>query len=199
MAPVFRSIPLCLTILALLVLPVAGQGVLVMQKDILAHPFPYRANDVQIEAVLQEMTQKTDIPVIAAEGVGGRVTISNPDGSLRDALDDMASQGHMVWWFDGVAVHVEPAGTVVSRLIGLDGVPVDELRNQMRELGLSDPHYPLRAGAEAGMIRVVAPQGYIDAVSELVEHMAAASAPDAKSKGLPTIIRGNGWRHGRTQ
>lgn len=199
MAALFRPISFCLTILAFPALPAAGQELPVVQNDVLESPFPYRANDVQIEALLQEMTQKTGVPVMAAKGSDGRVTLSNPDGSLRDALDGMARQGQVVWWFDGVAVHVEPAETVVSQLIGLDGVSVGELRNEMRELGLSDPQYPLRAGAEAGMIRIVAPQGYIDAVSELATHMAAARAPDAVQKGLPTIIRGKSWRYDREQ
>ena len=181
-----------IALMALLGMPAAGQSLSGDGLAVLARPFPFQGSDVQISAVLQEMTQKTGVPVMTARNSGGRVSISNADGSLRSALDQVAVQGDVIWWFDGVAVHVEPSGAMTSRLIRLEGLSLDDLRQQMREIGLSDPQYPLHAGGTSGMVRIVGPQGYIDAVSELITHM--ADGREAPRRGLPRIIRGTG-RH----
>lgn len=165
-------------------------------NEMLDRPFPYEANEVRIEAMLLDLTNRTGVPVIAADGLGGTVSLSNAGGSARDALADLTRQGRAVWWFDGSAIHVEPASAMTSRLVGLDGFGVGDLQGQMRQIGLDDPQYPLRAGPDAEMVRVVAPRGYVDAVAELAAHMAAARARDAAApeRPLPQIIRGRPWR-----
>ena len=172
----------------------AGQGT--QGAGPLERPFPYEATEVEIEAMLKDVTAKTGVPVILPERIRGGITLSNPQGSLRDALDAMARQGGAVWWFDGMAVHVEPAAAMVSRLIALDGFTIDELRGQMAATGLDDRQYPLRAAEGAEMVRVVGPRGYADAVAELAAHMAQRRKPEAKAapRALPTVIRGRGWR-----
>ncbi|WBU57175.1 hypothetical protein [Paracoccus sediminicola] len=156
-------------------------------------PFPYEANEVQIEAMMQDVMSKTDMPVILAENLGGRVSVSNPDGTLRDLLDEMARDGKAAWWFDGRAIHIEGAGSMVSRLIPLNGFSIGELRDQLAETGLASDRYPLRGGADAEMARLVAPQGYADAVAELAAHMTATREETAPAeKRLPTVIRGRG-------
>ncbi|SMO45689.1 hypothetical protein [Paracoccus laeviglucosivorans] len=196
MAPVIRALTLGLAMLGLQPAVSAAQGFASLDEDVLERPFPYQANGVRIEAMLQDLTAKTQVPVIPSETLGGTVSMSSPDGTLRDALGEISRQAGAIWWFDGRAVHVEPAANMVSRLIGLDGFTVQDLRDQMREIGLEDPQYPLRAGPDAEMARVVAPRGYVDAVAELAAHMAAARQPEKQGpeKDMPRVIRGRGWQ-----
>ncbi|MFV0385998.1 hypothetical protein [Paracoccus sp. (in: a-proteobacteria)] len=145
--------------------------------------------------MLQDLAQKTDVPVIASAALQGTVSLSNPDGTVGDVLDTLSRQGHLVWWFDGIAIHVEPPADMVSRLIALDGVSVGALRQQMEEVGLADPKYPILAGSGAQMVRVVSPKGYADAVDELAKHMSAVRKEAQTEEGdLPRIIRGGAPR-----
>ncbi|AGT08886.1 hypothetical protein [Paracoccus aminophilus] len=194
LAPVFRSILLGLMMAA----PLAGaqaQEPAGLAEEILDRPFPYQAKEVGIEAMLQDVTAKTGVPVILSDKIGGSVTLDNPEGRLRDALAELTGQGKALWWFDGSALHVEPPANMVSRLIGLDGFGVEALRRQLDAVGLANAQYPLRAESDAEMVRVVAPRGYAEAVAELAAHMAAARKSDEpkKTRGLPNVIRGRGW------
>ncbi|TWI35147.1 type III secretion protein C [Paracoccus sulfuroxidans] len=157
--------------------------------NVLENPFPYEAKEVGVEAMLQDLTRKTQVPVIVSKPIGGKLTLSNQDGSVRDALNMMSDQGQGIWWFDGSAVHVEPPGSIVSQLIGLDGITVTQLRDQMRAVGLENEQFPLRADANAEMVRIVAPQGYVDAVAELITHMVESRNPETGGH-MPRIIRG---------
>ena len=161
----------------------------------LAQPFPYEARDVAVTEVVRQMAQRTGVPVIAAEGLAGRVSVDNAGGTLRDVLDSLTEGGQAVWWFDGAAVHVEPPGAVVSRLIPLQGVRLADLRAQVKALQMDDSDWPLIASGDASAVRVVGPQGYAEAIVELVAALAAnvAARPEPQ---LPVIIRGPGRRRG---
>lgn len=67
---------------------------------VLYQPFPYEAKDVALTDMLQQMTIKTGVPVIAAQGLAGRVSVANGSGSLRDALDQVSGDAGLLWWFD---------------------------------------------------------------------------------------------------
>ena len=160
-------------------------------EDVLARPFPYEGQGVTVDAILTDITRKAGVPVIKAAKFNTTMDLSNPDGTVREALNSVTDSGDVVYWFDGRAVHVEPAAALESRLIGLDGFTFDALQKQIEEVGLDDPQYPLSAGRNAQMVRVVAPKGYADAVAELAAHMAKTRKEGGET---PRIIRGRGAR-----
>lgn len=162
---------------------------------VLERPFPYSAKDETLLTMLHAMTQKTRVPVIPAEGVSGRGNLDNSGGSLRDALDQLTQGGLGLWWFDGAAVHVEPPTALTSRLISLRGVPLPMLKHQLRVLGLEDDRWPLIGGGDARMARLVAPQGYAEAVEAVIASL--TERPGARGEDtLPVIIRGPGRLRG---
>lgn len=172
----------------LVALPARAQPV---DRFVLDQPFPYAAKDVTLTTMLHEMAQKTQVPVIPAQGLAGRGDLDNSGGSLRDALDRLGAQGLALWWFDGAAVHVEPPEALTSRLIALQGVTMADLRGQLRTLRMDDPRWPLIGGADAQMVRLVAPQGYVQAIEAVIAALAQAQA-SRDAAGLPVIIRGPG-------
>lgn len=156
---------------------------------ILQRPFPYQTRDADIRDVLQEMMQRVQVPAIAADGVSGRVSLLDPDSSLQDALDAIAGQSNAIWWFDGGAIHLEPADSLDSRLIPLDGISPEDLQREMQETGLAQRRFPLRPGRDT--LRVIGPRGYTDAVADLASHMAARrKAAQDPQGGTLRIIRG---------
>lgn len=159
---------------------------------ILYQPFPYEAKDVALTDMLQQMTMKTGVPVIAAQGLAGRVDVSNSSGSLRDALDQVAGDAGLLWWFDGAAVHVEPASAMTSRLLPLQGITMPDLREQMDAVGMAHTDYRMIANDRASVVRVVAPRGYTDALAEVIAAMAAerSARADGSRGDLPVVIRG---------
>lgn len=166
----------------------AGQGDL--GPLLIEQPYPYEAKDVALTDMLHELSHKTGLPVVVGAGVSGRADIANVGGSVRSLLDGLADAGRVSWWFDGAAVHVEPA-EMTSRLLPLNGVRAEDLRAALRAVGMTAGEYPMIAEPGARLIRIVAPQGYVD----MVEQTIAALAAEAKSKGtaaLPVIIRGPG-------
>lgn len=161
-----------------------------MRVLLLEQPFPYEAKDVALTELLHEMSQKTSLPIVVGDGVSGRADVSNVGGSVRQLLDRLSDDGRVRWWFDGAAVHVE-GPVMVSRLLPLQGVHPSDLREALRAIGLTANEYPMLAGGDARMVRIVAPQGYVDAVEQTIAALAAEVAPKAPA-ALPIIIRGPG-------
>lgn len=154
-------------------------------------PFPYEAKGAEAKSVLQDISRNVGIPMIIDAKISGNVDLSNARGSVRDALDTVTGQTNSVWWFDGAAVHVEPASALVSRLIGLNGITFGQLQAQIKAIGLEDPQYPLRASPNAEMVRIVAPAGFADAVETLANHMAELRHAEGPERiGRPVILRG---------
>lgn len=162
-----------------------------MRALLVEQPFPYEAKDVTLTEMLHDLSHKTGVPVVVGDGVSGRVDIANLGGSVRTLLDALTDQGRISWWFDGAAVHVEQP-QMASRLLPLNGVRVEDLRAALRAVGMTAGEYPMIAEPGSRLVRIVAPQGYV----EMVEQTIAALAAEAKAKEapalLPIIIRGPG-------
>lgn len=174
--------------LVLIVTPLRAQDA---GRLILEQPFPYTAKDMTIQNMLLEMAHKTTVPIIPAAGLSGRADLENSTGSLRDALEDLSGRGLALWWFDGAAIHVEPPEAMTSKLLPLQNVPMADLRRELRAVGLDSPEWPLLGAPDAGIARLVAPQGYVQAVEAVISAMAARQQARGQS-GLPLIIRGPG-------
>lgn len=157
--------------------------------DVLSEPFPYEAKDVTMQSLAKELTQKTGIPVIGNRPSGGSFAVDNTGGSVRQLLDRLEADGRTLWWWDGGAIHFEAPDSITSTLIPLQGVSVDELIQQVSALGIDDVKYPIMSNPDARFVRVVGPQGYVDALRELIGNMGSANAP-AMAGQMPVIIRG---------
>lgn len=180
---------------AVLALVAATSAIAGPTDDLLDLPFPYEATETEVSQIASTLSARTSLPVrLSAEGIGP-VTIRNREGSVRDLLDQLGSTSNLVWWIDGVAIHLEPRDTVTSRLVVVRGLPLDDIERNLGVFDLDDARFPLAATADAGVVRVGGPAGYVDAVAGLIETLVAnrqrrTAGPASADPTLPRIFRG---------
>lgn len=168
-----------------------------LAADALDEPYPYQASEADVRQVLADLTRRTGYPALVHEAVRGSVTIANGSGNIADLLDEAASQTRAIWWFDGLVVRFEPSDGLTTAFLDSRGIPVERIRAELQALDLFDPRFPLRASADAAVIRVTGPAGYVEQVTAVVARLVAVregrrGEGEAVGLFLPRIY------HGRT-
>ena len=139
-----------------------------LADELMGRSFPYEASGVDVGQVLADLSRRSGVPVLVGDGLRADVTIRNADGSVADLLNQVAVEAGALWWFDGVAIHVERGDAVGSALVELRGVPIETILGQLSGLGLTDARFPIRATGDGALVRVVGPTGYVEQMSAIV-------------------------------
>ncbi len=176
-------------------------------QEILEIPFPYTAANVDITRALNDVSTLSGTPVIVEPSLSGRLSVNNAKGTVATALAAVASQVPIVWWFDGVALHVEPQSNLRSAILSLGRVAPEELKAELIAMNLFDPRFPIHESSRGSFLRIVAPQGYVAEAKQLIaemntqrtqlacSHHAKDGTEDALVvAGLPLVLRGANTR-----
>ncbi len=166
-----------------------------LAADALDQPYPYQTSGADVRQVLGDLTRRTGYPSVVHEAVRGTITVPNRDGTIADLLDEAAAQTRAVWWFDGLVVHFEPADELTTALLDSRGIPVTRIRAELEALALYDPRFPLRASADAAVLRASGPAGYVEQVTAVVARLVAVregrrGEGEATGLFLPRIYHG---------
>ena len=157
--------------------------------------FPYEANGVAVEQALSEFSRRTALPVRVHDGVGGTVTVRNAEGSAETFLDAVSAASDAVYWYDGVALHIETRASIRSAYTEARGFPIEQLRAEIDALGLKNEAFPLRATKDGGLIRIAGPNEYVEQVGEVVNRLvilrqSRRTDPDGDPIYLPRVYHG---------
>ncbi len=163
--------------------------------DLLNQPFPFEATEIDMTEIANTLSRRTTRPVRLKEGLSGRVSLRNPNGSVRDFLNELGLAADVVWWTDGVAIYLEPRAEVKSVLVYPKGLPLAEIEASLDALELDDARFPMRPTADAEVLRISGPGTYVDTVASLIETLIVArqrrtTGPIADDPSLPRIFRG---------
>ena len=136
--------------------------------ELMEQSFPYEASGMDVREVLGDLSRRSGTPVMMGDGLRADVTIRNAEGSVADFLNQVSVEAGALWWFDGVAIHVERGDSIQSALVEIRGVPLETIEEQLSALGLVDMRFPIRATGDGALVRVVGPAGYVEQMSALV-------------------------------
>lgn len=148
-----------------------------------------------MEQALSEFSRRTSLPVRVHDGVAGDVTVRNSEGTARTFLDTVAAASDSVYWYDGVALHIETRDSIRSVYAEARGYPIDQLNSEISSLGLRSESFPLRATRDGGLIRIAGPNEYVEQVSEVVNRLvilrqSRRTDPDGDPIYLPRVYHG---------
>lgn len=159
----------------------AAQTLRTLDRD-----FPYEATDMSAEQSLSDFSRLTGLPV---EGVvAGTISVSNSQGTASDYLDRLAEQTGSVWWFDGLAIRIEPRAEMKSVVMGTRGIDITTLESAMSFVGLTNERFVTRMSQDGTLFNVIGPEGYVGAVEQLLDEIIAARK--SRRTGLPVVYRG---------
>jgi type III secretion protein C len=134
-------------------------------------PYNYVVLDQDVRAALTEFGRNLGLPVVLSDAVSGRVRGRIQAKTAGDFVERLAGANGLTWYFDGSVLHVSADKEFVTRVIDAGRLRGDMVASEMRELGLADERFSVRAARNGTVITVSGPPAYINVVGQLVERM----------------------------
>jgi type III secretion protein C len=136
-----------------------------------ASPYNYVVLDQDVRVALTEFGRNLGLPVVLSDAVTGRVRGRIEAKTAGEFMDRLTDTNGLTWYFDGSVLHVSADKEFVTRVIDAGRLRGDVVASEMRELGLADERFSLRAARNGNVITVSGPPAYINVVGQLVERM----------------------------
>lgn len=134
-------------------------------------PYEYVVLDQDIRTTLTEFGRNLGLPVVLSDAVSGRVRGRIEADKAGQFLERLATANGLTWYFDGSVLHISADREFVTRVIGSGRLSGEAVAQQMRDLGLADGRFSLRAPRTGNVITVSGPPAYISVVGQVVERM----------------------------
>lgn len=96
-----------------------------------------------------------------------------------DALERVASDLGLIWYFDGLSLYVYDNAELTSNIISLSPALSDRLVDFLKHSALYDRRFPLRRSVDGALLYVVGPPKYVSIVkttAEMLQHGARTPA-----------------------
>ncbi len=143
----------------------------------------YSVESKPLKDVLRDFAASQGIPASIAPNVDGMVS-GKFNMSPQKFLNTLSSTFGFAWFYDGALLDISASSDVKSVLISLRYGSMDDLRNALERLGLSDARYPIVYDDVQNTAMVSGPPRYLQMISSVVE-----SVDGNAGKGLGTEIR----------
>jgi type II secretory pathway component GspD/PulD (secretin) len=134
-------------------------------------PYNYVVLDQDVRVALTEFGRNLGLPVVLSDAVNGRVRGRIEARTAGDFMERLAGANGLTWYFDGSVLHVSADKEFVTRVLDAGRLRGEAVASEMRELGLADERFSLRAARNGNVITVSGPPAYINVVGQLVERM----------------------------
>lgn len=126
------------------------------------------ARDMPVRQALETFGVAQGVPVLMSKAVGGVVSGNFENVPALAFLDRLATINNLVWYYDGATLYVNGSSETVSTLIDLKYLKAEELGDLLKQFGVEDDRYPIKAASNGELIMVSGPPRYVELVSELI-------------------------------
>jgi type II secretory pathway component GspD/PulD (secretin) len=139
-------------------------------------PYSYLVVDQDLRVVIEQFARNMNLPVRVSEDIAthrlkGKVGAPNAKAFLQWLCDSY----QLVWYFDGVTLHVLPQSLLQNSYLELGPVPLDELRQRLAGVGIADERFPFQPTGDLAFVSLAAPQAYTSAVRQVLDAMKSAA------------------------
>ena len=126
------------------------------------------ARSMSVRQALETFGVAEGVPVVMSDAVEGTFSGAFDKVPAAEFLDRLATAHNLVWYYDGASVYVYASGETVSILQDLAYMKADEVLRMLRELGVEDGRFPIKATQNGELIMVSGPPRYVQLVSETI-------------------------------
>ncbi len=144
-------------------------------------PYKYLVIDQDIKDVLTEFGRNVDVPVELSDQVKGRLRGQLPVTTAKEFLNKLCASYGLVWYFDGATLHINARTEVKTELMNIGRLPVKNLLDELKTLGIADPRFPVRSTADGSVISVSGPPPFITLVRQTLARTASPVVREDKS------------------
>lgn len=134
-------------------------------------PYGYVVIDQDVRAALTEFGRNLHLPVVMSDAVKGRIRGEVSAEKAGPFLDRLAAANGLTWYFDGAVLNVSAESEFATRVLNTGRLGSKAVAAEMRQLGLFDERFTLRASPDGRVLTVSGPPAYVAAVEQLVQRM----------------------------
>ena len=127
------------------------------------------AREMPLRDALDSFGAAQGIPVVSSRNVGGVLSGDFRKLAPREFLERVAAMNSLIWYYDGTILYVYASGEVVTELLELQYMKVDDVAALLKELGIEDHRFPLKNAANSQLLMVSGPPRYVELVQEVVK------------------------------
>lgn len=150
-------------------------GVVAFVADAGAKSIPWRLPKYSLTARAMNVRQAFDtfgvaegVPVVASKAVQGEFSGTFTDVPADEFLDRLATIHNLAWYYDGAALYVYAASEVRTMMQDLRYMKAGEVCALLKELGVEDERYPIKAASNDELILVSGPPRYVELLAEMI-------------------------------
>jgi type III secretion protein C len=141
-----------------------------------ANPLTITAREQPIQAFLQDLFGRVDLPVDVSPNVHGQVSGSF-SGPPQKILRDISRSFGLLTYYDGAVVRVYAAGEITSRALASTPQVAGRVERSVMDAGLEDARDTLHLTPDGGLLATGAPR-FVEQVEEFFRAaQAAGTAP----------------------
>lgn len=143
-----------------------------------SEPYKYLVIDQDLRDVLTEFGRNIGVHTDISDAVAGR----RVRGELavlgaREFLQRLCNSYGLVWYFDGMVLHINVEGEIRTELITLTSLRSDSLLDKLGALGVVDSRFPIHATANSSVVSVSGPPTYLSQVRQTIAALEKSLAP----------------------
>ncbi len=140
-----------------------------------AKTIPWRLPKYTLTARAMDVRQAFDtfgvaegIPVVMSKSVQGEFSGNFADVPAGEFLDKLSTIHNLAWYYDGAALYVYAASEVQTMMQDLRYMKAGEVCALLKELGVEDERYPIKAASNDELILVSGPPRYVELLAEMI-------------------------------
>lgn len=126
------------------------------------------ARNMQVRDAFSTFGVAQNVPIVMSDSVKGVFSGDFKDVPATEFIDKLATVHNLTWYYDGATIWVYSSGENLTTLIDLRYMKADEVLSMMKELGVEDSRYPLKAAMNGELIMVSGPPRYVSLVAEMI-------------------------------
>ncbi len=128
--------------------------------------YSYIARGESVREVLKEFCSSQGIPVVISDKVRGTVSGRFVHYSPKRFFGVLVKAYGLMWYFDGAVLYIYSSDEVTSTLVRLRYESVDRFIDTLKELGIYDERFTIKAVPEQGVLFVAGPPKYIQLITQ---------------------------------
>ncbi|MBD3316774.1 MAG: EscC/YscC/HrcC family type III secretion system outer membrane ring protein [Chitinivibrionales bacterium] len=174
--------------LALIVLFFASMGdaATIRWKDI---PYSHVSREEPLRELLEDFCAQHNLVPIISKEVAGTINGSFSERRPEEFFDHITSVYGLMYYFDGTSLYIYTANEAISEMITITHLTMARLRTALRETGIWDSRYPLKAASRGRIAYVSGPPRYVELVKETAKTLGEDAQQNARSWSHEHIVK----------
>jgi type III secretion protein C len=150
-------------LIAVTALPSTAQSAEVAWKNA---NFIYLAQDKPIAELLREFCGSQELACVISDQIKEKMS-GRVNSKVERVLPQLASMYGLMWYYDGVVIHINTSGESKSATVQLRYVTPAQLTAALARMKIFDSRYPLKFDESGAVVLVSGPKRYVELVEEV--------------------------------